>query len=174
MDAHFVVSLQSQTLRCISAPSMAGSDQQWQEVVGVALTYNQQLPQSALGSKAPLQAMKDWHKLRPELFKKQPYYLPGCDTYCSILPKKVRLRCQSWKAGDCLSEVRQAGWLRNVNLRSLYLSANDLRWLSSKLVPKGPVKPSTRPVRFLGHPMQSHAKCAHDALPQERSCSYPK
>ena len=23
--------------------------------------------------------MKDWHKLKPELFKKQPYYLPGCD-----------------------------------------------------------------------------------------------
>jgi transposase InsO family protein len=42
--------------------------------------YNQQLPQSALGSKTPLQAMKNWHKLKPELFKKQPYYLPGCDT----------------------------------------------------------------------------------------------
>ncbi|MDG1130464.1 MAG: IS481 family transposase, partial [Paracoccaceae bacterium] len=42
--------------------------------------YNQQLPQSALGSRSPLQAMKDWHKLKPELFKKQPYYLPGCDT----------------------------------------------------------------------------------------------
>jgi len=42
--------------------------------------YNQQLPQSALGSKSPLQAMKGWHKLRPELFKKQPYYLPGCDS----------------------------------------------------------------------------------------------
>ena len=41
--------------------------------------YNQQLPQSALGSKTPLQAMKDWHKLKPELFKKRPYYLPGCD-----------------------------------------------------------------------------------------------
>jgi transposase InsO family protein len=41
--------------------------------------YNQQLPQAALGSKAPLQAMKDWHKLKPNLFKKQPYYLPGCD-----------------------------------------------------------------------------------------------
>jgi transposase InsO family protein len=27
----------------------------------------------------PLQAMKDWHKLKPELFKKQPYYRPGCD-----------------------------------------------------------------------------------------------
>jgi len=42
--------------------------------------YNQQLPQSALGSKTPLQAMKDWHKLKSELFKKQPYYGPGCDT----------------------------------------------------------------------------------------------
>jgi transposase InsO family protein len=46
-----------------------------------AWLYNQQLPQSALGSKTPLQAMKDWHKLKPELFKKQPYYLPGCDSY---------------------------------------------------------------------------------------------
>jgi transposase InsO family protein len=43
--------------------------------------YNQQLPQSALGSKTPLQTMKDWHTLKPELFKKQPYYRPGCDKY---------------------------------------------------------------------------------------------
>jgi len=43
--------------------------------------YNQQLPQSALGSKSPLQAMKDWHKIKPELFKKQPYCRPGCDIY---------------------------------------------------------------------------------------------
>ena len=42
--------------------------------------YNQQLPQSALGSKTPMQTMKDWHKLKPEMFKKQPYYLPGCDS----------------------------------------------------------------------------------------------
>jgi hypothetical protein len=41
---------------------------------------NQQLPQSALGSKSPLQAMKDWHKRKPQLFRKRPYYLPGCDT----------------------------------------------------------------------------------------------
>jgi len=41
--------------------------------------YNQQIPQSALGSKTRLQAMKDWHKLKPELFRKQPYHLPGCD-----------------------------------------------------------------------------------------------
>ena len=42
--------------------------------------YNQQLPQSALASRTPLQAMKDWYKFKPELFKKQPYDLPGCDT----------------------------------------------------------------------------------------------
>jgi len=42
--------------------------------------YNQQIPQSALGSKSPLQAIKDWHKLMPRLFTKQPYYLQGCDT----------------------------------------------------------------------------------------------
>ena len=40
---------------------------------------NQKLQQSALGSKPPLQAMKDWHKLKPELFNKRPHYLPGCD-----------------------------------------------------------------------------------------------
>jgi hypothetical protein len=45
---------------------------------------NQQLPQSALGSKSPLQAMKDWHKFKPQPFRKQPYYLPGCDT----IPKR--------------------------------------------------------------------------------------
>ena len=41
--------------------------------------YNQQLPQSALRSRPPLQAMKDYHKIKPELIKKQPYDLPGCD-----------------------------------------------------------------------------------------------
>ena len=43
------------------------------------LLYNQQLPQSALASRTPLQAMKDWHKLKLELFRKQPYFLAGCD-----------------------------------------------------------------------------------------------
>jgi len=43
------------------------------------LLYNLQLSQPALGSKAHLQAMKDWHKLKPKLFRKQPCHLPGCD-----------------------------------------------------------------------------------------------
>ena len=45
------------------------------------LLYNQQLPQSALGSKTPFEAMKDWHSLRPEFFRKQTYHLLGCDNY---------------------------------------------------------------------------------------------
>jgi len=28
-----------------------------------------------------LQTMKDWYKIKPELFNKQPYNLPGCDTW---------------------------------------------------------------------------------------------
>ena len=34
------------------------------------LLYKPKLPQSALGSKAPLQAMKDWHKLKSVLYIK--------------------------------------------------------------------------------------------------------
>ena len=44
------------------------------------LLYNQQLPQSALASRTSSQAMNDWHALKPELFRKQPYFLAGCDT----------------------------------------------------------------------------------------------
>ncbi len=42
--------------------------------------YNTQLPQSALRSRTPMQTMKDWHSQKPELFKKQPYLLAGCDS----------------------------------------------------------------------------------------------
>ena len=42
--------------------------------------YNHQLPQSALHSKTPIQAMKKWHETHPHLFKRRPYDRPGCDT----------------------------------------------------------------------------------------------
>jgi transposase InsO family protein len=51
--------------------------------------YNQQLPQSALGSKTPLQAIKDLHKIKPELFKKQPYYRPRSDTILADILHRV-------------------------------------------------------------------------------------
>jgi len=43
------------------------------------LPYNEQLPQSALGSKTLLQAMKYGPKLKPGLFRKKPSHLPGCN-----------------------------------------------------------------------------------------------
>ena len=43
--------------------------------------YNHQLPQSALQSKTPMQAMKGWYDSQPSLFHKRPYDRPGCDTY---------------------------------------------------------------------------------------------
>ena len=41
--------------------------------------YNTQLPQSALGSKTPMQAMKNWHKSHPHLFVKSPRSHTGRD-----------------------------------------------------------------------------------------------
>ena len=43
--------------------------------------YNHQFPQSALKSKTPMQAMKDWYASHPHLFRKRPYDRPGCDSY---------------------------------------------------------------------------------------------
>lgn len=42
--------------------------------------YNHQLPQSVLGGKTPIQAMKQWHTDKPELFNRTPYDRPGLDT----------------------------------------------------------------------------------------------
>jgi len=41
--------------------------------------YNTQLPQSALRSRTPMQAMKDWHKSHPLLFAKSPRNHAGRD-----------------------------------------------------------------------------------------------
>ena len=52
--------------------------------------YNHQLPQSALGSKTPMQAMKQWYQEQPDLFHKRPYDHPGCDTYSTPASKHPR------------------------------------------------------------------------------------
>lgn len=41
--------------------------------------YNGQLPQTVLKGRTPIGALKDWHRKKPELFKKRPYNHPGCD-----------------------------------------------------------------------------------------------
>ncbi len=42
--------------------------------------YNHQIPQKALGHISPVEALKDWQKQRPELFKMKVYNLTGLDT----------------------------------------------------------------------------------------------
>ena len=44
--------------------------------------YNHQLPQSALQSRTPIQAMRDWYDEKPELFYRKPDLSnrTGCDT----------------------------------------------------------------------------------------------
>jgi transposase InsO family protein len=44
-------------------------------------TYNHLIPQRALKHVSPVQALKDWHAKKPELFKKRVYNQPGLDTY---------------------------------------------------------------------------------------------
>ncbi|MBL3576471.1 hypothetical protein JMK10_08925, partial [Rhodovulum sulfidophilum] len=43
--------------------------------------YNSQLPQSALKARTPIDALKDWQRQRPELFRKRVYNHAGCDSY---------------------------------------------------------------------------------------------
>ena len=52
--------------------------------------YNHQLPQSALKSQTPLQAMKQWYASHPHLFHKRPYDHPGCDKYIHAIPDAER------------------------------------------------------------------------------------
>jgi len=43
-----------------------------QTLMGYVYLYNTQLPLSALGSRTPMQAMKDWRKSHSHLFVKSP------------------------------------------------------------------------------------------------------
>lgn len=46
--------------------------------------YNQQLPQSALGSKTLMQAMKGWYQECPDLFLKRQDDRPECGIYADL------------------------------------------------------------------------------------------
>ncbi len=56
-----------------------GGEDLAQTLYRYALLYNQQPPQSTLGSKTPLDAMQRWYESHPHLFVKRPCNLAGCD-----------------------------------------------------------------------------------------------
>ncbi len=51
-----------------------------QNLLRYVKVYNQHIPQKALGHIPPLQALKNWQKSNPELFRKRVYNLTGLDT----------------------------------------------------------------------------------------------
>jgi transposase InsO family protein len=50
-----------------------------QTILRYVRLYNGQLPQSVLKGRTPIDALKDWHQQKPELFKKRPHNHAGCD-----------------------------------------------------------------------------------------------
>jgi transposase InsO family protein len=59
-------------------------DDREQTLLRYVALYNHQLPQSALGSKTPMQGMKQWYQEHPHLFHKRLYDRPGCITQVRV------------------------------------------------------------------------------------------
>jgi hypothetical protein len=66
---------------CIRKHQFTSGEDLEQTLIRYVALYNHQLPQSALKSKTPMRAMKDWYASQPHLFVKWPYYHPRCDCY---------------------------------------------------------------------------------------------
>lgn len=58
---------------------LSGEDLE-QTILRYVRLYNGQLPQSVLKGRTPIDALKDWQKQRPDLFRKKPYNHAGCDS----------------------------------------------------------------------------------------------
>jgi transposase InsO family protein len=65
----------------LRAHHFASGEDLSQALLRYVALYNPQLPQSALGSKTPLQTMNTWFASPPHLFRKRPYDRPGCDIF---------------------------------------------------------------------------------------------
>jgi len=63
--------------------------------------------------------MKDWHKLKPELFKKNPYYLTGCDNYISMGDKKAKSDKSIFENYSRGVETARDNWVFNASRSDL-------------------------------------------------------
>jgi transposase InsO family protein len=63
-----------QTTRFASSNELAEAIKHYERL------YNHCIPQKALGYKTPVQALKEWQKKKPDLFKKKVYDLSGLDS----------------------------------------------------------------------------------------------
>ena len=76
-----------------------------QTLMRYVVLYNTQLPQSALRSRTPMQAMKDWQKSHPHLFVKTPRNRPGRDMRVISIVATASAEDQ----GTILGSPRKAG-----------------------------------------------------------------
>ena len=65
----------------LSAAHFANSKQMTETLMQYAMLYNHYIPQQNIGSKTPIEAMRDWKTKRPDLFKRPIPNAPGRDTY---------------------------------------------------------------------------------------------
>lgn len=79
----------------LKAHRFNGREDMEQTLLRYMVLYGRPLPQSALESKMPLQAMKAWYQTHPQLFHKRPYDRPGCDTYTLVRARVERLKPQA-------------------------------------------------------------------------------
>lgn len=82
-----------------------------------AYICNQHLLQSVLGSKPPIQAMKDWYA-HPHLFKRRPYNRQGRDTYSTTPPVSAPHNFTSSLGLQYLYLPRSVGWIYPKSLLS--------------------------------------------------------
>ncbi|NBC30178.1 MAG: DDE-type integrase/transposase/recombinase [Spirochaetes bacterium] len=57
-----------------------------QTVLRYVHPYNSQFPQSVLKGQTPIDALRDWYRQKPELFKKRPHNHTGSDTCAQSAP----------------------------------------------------------------------------------------
>jgi hypothetical protein len=61
--------------------------------------YNHHIPQRAIGTQTPIQALKDWQHRKPELFVKRVYDQTGLDTKALPISAMVNI------GSDCTPNV---------------------------------------------------------------------
>jgi hypothetical protein len=76
-------------------PQMADEDLE-RTILRYVHLYNGKLPQAALKGRTPIDALKDWQRQRPELFRKRVYNHAGCDSYQPPAPEVVRWPASPW------------------------------------------------------------------------------
>ncbi|WP_235191427.1 IS3 family transposase, partial [Palleronia rufa] len=120
-----------------------------QTILRYVRLYNGQLPQSVLKGRTPIDALKDWHRQKPRLFKKRPYNQAGSDSY-------VWTR-EGWLYLAVILDLhsrRVIGWaVSNRMKRDLAIRALNMA-IAFRAPPKGCIHHTDRGSQYCSHDYQ--------------------